>query len=79
MAALLEILYLIAPGAYLKDDASRIGATGTGGRETGEVGSGDGTPGGEVLVPLQATANPKRRYRHFPRFGIFMYSRLRFF
>jgi hypothetical protein len=30
MAALLEILYLIAPGAYLKDDASRIGATGTG-------------------------------------------------
>jgi len=75
MAALLEILYLTAPGAYLKDDASAVGVTDTGGCETGEVGSGDGTPGGEVRVPPQAMANPKKKYQHLPRFGIFMCSR----
>jgi hypothetical protein len=31
IAALLEILYLIVPGAYLKDDAPVVGATGTAG------------------------------------------------
>jgi hypothetical protein len=31
IAALLEILYLIVPGAYLKDKAPVVGATGTAG------------------------------------------------
>jgi len=75
MAALLEILYLTVPDAYLNDDASTVGATGaTGG--TGEVGRGDGVPGGELRTPVQATVNPERRYQHFLRYGIFMYSRL---
>jgi hypothetical protein len=40
IAALLEILYLAVPDAYLKENAPAVGATNTGGCETGEVGNG---------------------------------------
>jgi hypothetical protein len=76
MAALLDILYLTVPGAYLKDDTPAVGATGTGGSETGEVGSGEGMPGGELRAPPHATTKPERRYQHVLRPGIVMYSRL---
>jgi hypothetical protein len=78
IVALLEIRYLMVPDAYLKEDTPAVGATGTAGSETGEVGNGDGTPGGELRAPLQAVTNPERRYQHVLRSGIFMYSRLMF-
>jgi hypothetical protein len=76
MAALLDILYLTVPGAYLKDDTPAVGATRTGGSETGEVGSGEGMPGGELRAPPQATTKAERRYQHALRPEIVMYSRL---
>ena len=69
----------MVPVAYLKEDAPAVGATGTGGCETGEPGNGEGTPGGELRAPLQATTSPERRYQHVLRSGIFMCSRLMFF
>ena len=78
IAAVLEILYVTVPGAYLKDDDPLVGATGTAGWETGEIGIGEGTTGRELPAPLQANANPERRHQHFLRSGIFIYSRLNF-
>jgi len=78
MAALLETLYLTFPDAYLKDDAPAVGTTDTAGRETVEVGTGE-VAGVELRDPTQPPANPERRYQHFLRFGIFMYSRSMFF
>jgi hypothetical protein len=72
MAALLEILYLTVPAAYLKDDASPVGVTGSTGWGTGEAGTGKGPTGGELLAPPQATTNPQRRYQHILRSEIFM-------
>jgi hypothetical protein len=63
ITALLEILYLTVPDAYLKDDAPAAGVTGAAGCETGELGSGEGAAGGELRAPPQATANPERRYQ----------------
>jgi len=63
IAALLEILYLTVPDAYLKDDAPAAGATGAAGCETGAAGSGEGAAGGELRAPPQATANPERTYQ----------------
>jgi hypothetical protein len=78
ITALLDILYLTVPDAYLKEDAPAVGAIGTAGCETGEVGNGEGTPGGELRAPLQAMTSPERRYQHVLRSGVFMYSRLMF-
>jgi len=80
MAALLEILYLTVPGAYLKDVAPTVGTTGTPGRETGiEAGNGERTTGGGLRAPAQPTTNPESKYQCALRYGIFMYSRLGFF
>ena len=64
IAALLVILYLTVPDAYLNEDAPAVGATGAAGCETGEVGSGDGVAGGELRAPPQATAKPEKRYQY---------------
>jgi hypothetical protein len=72
MAALLETLYLIVPGAYLKDDASAAGTTGAAGWGIEEAGAGKGVTGVELLAPPQATTNPQRRHQHVLRSGIFM-------
>jgi hypothetical protein len=72
MAALLEILYLTEPDAYLKDDVAAVGVTGTDGWDTGEVGKGMGAPGGELRAPLQASADQERRHQHIFRSEIFM-------
>jgi hypothetical protein len=65
IAALLEILYVTVPDAYLKESDALAGATGTAGWETEEVGIGEGTTGRELPAPLQANANPERRHQHF--------------
>jgi hypothetical protein len=72
IAALLEILYLIVPAAYLKDDTSAVGTTGAAGWGTGEAGTGKGPTGGELLAPPQATTNPQRRHQRVLRSGIFI-------
>jgi hypothetical protein len=79
MAALLEILYLIVPDAYLKDDVPAAGATGTAGCDAEEVGNGLGTPDGELRAPLQASTDQERRHQHLFRSEIFMYCRLMLF
>jgi len=73
IAAVLEILYVTVPGAYLKDNDPLVGATGTAGWETGGIGIGEGAAGRELPVPLQANANPGRRHQHLLRSGIFIY------
>ena len=80
MVALLEIRYLTAPDAYLKVDISTLGTAGAAGCTAGVAGTGEGAgSGGELRAPLQATANPQRKYQYFFRSGIFMYFRWRLF
>ena len=73
IAALLEILYVTVPDAYLKESDALAGATGTAGWETGGISIGEGAAGRELPVPLQANANPERRHQHLLRSGIFIY------